>query len=442
MATKRILILDDDPDFTCLLTDIFKQSDYEPVPYSEPLVAFERLKTEHFDLLVTDHRMPGMTGEVLVRELRKTHPGLPVIVVSGFLDNDTIRDLIRDGVGGIFLKPLNVQNLLKRTATLLNEADAAGNRFAPESEEEQQRHKLPFPFESFPAITPRTADFAAQLYAKRSFKGTLTLIAPPGTQTDAILEDFARFEKDRITTLFPQDITEENLREAIGKASAEGRQLTLALRNVDRAPTATQELVTDLGARKGAFEMLPAPRIIFTFTTPVDELFEKGRIEEGLYLLASIAELRVPALADCVEEIPIIATRILSRHCAEQGIRPALRIHKLAQLWLKEHPWPGNYEELAIHILRASESPQAGVITRDAFAHESHEHQWVGSPSGITSLETYLRRLKDDHVQAALILCDGDIPLAAETLGVPQMALTTHPLARLPGEGYPATPTR
>lgn len=441
MATKRILILDDDPDFAGLLTDIFKQSDYEPAPFSEPRAALNALRAEHFDLLVTDHRMPGMSGEMLVRELRKTHPGLPVVVVSGFLDNDTIRDLIRDGVGGIFLKPLNVQNLLKRTATLLNEADAAGNRFTPEAEEEQQHHRLPFRFESFPAITPRTVEFANALHAKRTFKGTLTLIAPPGSNTDAILEDFAHFDTGtpgKLVSLFPQDISAEQLCADIGRAAAEGLQLTLALRNLDRAKPEARELVSALGTHKAPFAGMPAPRLLFTFSAPVDELFEKGRIEEGLYLLASLSEIRVPALAECTDEIPIIATRILSRHCTLTGIKPPLRLHKLAQLWLKEHPWPGNHEELTVHLLRASESAQAGVITREAFAHESNEHQWIGSPAGITSLDTYLRRLRDDYVQSALMLCDGDIALAAETLGIPKASLSTHPLARHPGESAPA----
>lgn len=431
---KRILILDDDPDFTCLLTDIFRQTDYEPVPHSDPREALPLLRSEHFDLLITDHRMPGMTGEMLVRELRKTHPRLPVIVVSGFLDNDTIRDLIRDGVGGIFLKPLNVQNLLKRTAVLLNDADAAGHRFTPESAEEQQHHKLPFSFESFPCLTARTAEFANQLYAKRGFKGTLTLITPPGTRTDSILEDFAGFEPGAFKVFGPQEISEQSLLAALSDAPPDGPPTTLVLQDLDRAAPADRAPVIALGARRAPFDATPNFRLLFTFTHPVDELFEKGRIDEGLYLLSSVTEVRVPQLADCVEEIPVIATRILARYCSQAGIDPPLRLHKLAHQWLKEHPWPGNHEELSIHILRAAETPQSGVITRDAFTRESHEHQWIDSPSGISSLETYLRRLRDDCVQGALILCEGDTTLAGEALGVPPLSLVTHPLARHPGD--------
>lgn len=428
---KRILILDDDPDFTSLLTDIYKQSNYETVPITEPKIALKRLQSEPFDMLVTDHRMPGMTGEVLVRELRKTHPGLPVIVVSGFLDNDTIRDLIRDGVGGIFLKPLNVANLLRRTATLLNDADAAGNRLAS-SDDDTPKHHLPFKFESFPCLSPRTQEFANQLFAKRNFRGTLSIVTPPGTNTPAIINDLAGFETPEPTEyriIAPTKITPEAIVAEIESCRATTSTPTLVFRNLDLAGADRRRFVVDLAQRKPPFNTLPAVRLVFTFTHTVDELFEKDRIEEGVYMLASATEIKAPALAECTEEIPHIAARILARHCDMAGIRPRLRIHKLAEIWLREREWPGNYEELALHIARAAENAQAGFITRESFARESNEHQWIESTTGITSLETYLARLRDDYIRAAFILCEGDVALTARTLGVPGSAIASHPLA-------------
>ncbi len=429
---KRILILDDDTDFTSLLSDIYRQSNYETIPLTEPKEALKRLQSEPFDLLVTDHRMPGMTGEVLVRELRKTHPGLPVVVVSGFLDNDTIRDLIRDGVGGIFLKPLNVANLLKRTATLLNEADAAGNRLAPYSDE-AHGHKMPFKFESFPCVTHRTQEFANQLFAKRTFKGSLSLITPPGTQIAAIIADLVAFEMPEPTEyriVPPAKITPEYILAEIESCHAAGVTPTLVFHNLDLVSAEKRRVIMELGAKKAPFDTLPPSHLLFTFTHPVDELFEKARIEEGLYILASVTEIRVPSLSECPDEIPVIADEILAKHCDMAGIRPRLRMHKLARIWMRERLWPGNHEELSTHIIRACENAQSGLITRESFARECNEHQWVESTNGITSLETYLGRLRDDYVQAAFILCDGDVALTAEALGIPQSMLETHPLAK------------
>lgn len=428
---KRILILDDDPDFTSLMTDIFKQSSYDTVPFLDPKTALAALLSEHFDLLVTDHRMPGMTGEVLVRELRKTQPDLPIVVVSGFLDNDTIRDLIRDGVGGIFLKPLNVVNLLKRTATLLNEADAAGNRLPSENELEQ-RHRLPFDFESFPCLNERTIEFATQLHAKRAFKGMMSLIAPAGTQLEEIFHDMERFDTGahgEFKILGHGEMTEKAILDILS-TDISGKPLTLVFRSPDSAEPSVRKTIVALAAHRAPFHTYPTPRVINTFTRSVDELFEKGRIEEDFYIQASVTEIVIPALGDCEDEIPVLAARILAKHCRETGIRPALRLHKLAHSWLRERPWYGNHEELKRLITRAAESPQAGLVTRESFAHESSEHQWVGSDRGITSLESYLARLHDDYIQAALILCDGDLMLAAEATDVPPESLCTHPLVK------------
>jgi len=125
---RRILILDDDVDFNSLLTDIFSQASYDVTSELNPQKALALVREFQFDLVVTDQRMPGLSGKDFLRELKKAQPKTPVIMVSGFLDNETIRDLIREGVSGVFLKPLNVFSLLKRTAKLLEQAQAQAGR--------------------------------------------------------------------------------------------------------------------------------------------------------------------------------------------------------------------------------------------------------------------------------------------------------------------------
>jgi len=422
---KRILLLDDNPDFTGLLTDIFRQSGHETVPFTDPAAALDVLRTETFDLLVTDHRMPGMTGEVLVRELRKTHPSTPVIVVSGFLDNDTIRDLIRDGVGGIFLKPLNVVNLLRRTAALLNEADAGRK---DTDTDQAETHRLPFPFESFPALAAASADFARKLYAKRQFRGAMTLIAPAGSPLREILEDLRKFDaKD--PSLFRKVNAEaagvDKLLGEIVAAREIGRPLTLVLPGLDRLSAAQRAPVIALCKRQPPFDAHPAPRLMFVFERPVDELFDKGLIDEALYLFASVNEIAVPPLISCREDIPVLAERMLARHAETAGIVPAPKLHKQARPWLLERPWPGNHEELYSRITRAALGAQGGFVTRESFLADADDSLWPGS--GAESFSSYLARLRDDYIRAVLVLCDGDTELAAATIGIPLAKLMAYP---------------
>src|SRR5690554_2503991 len=116
---KKILILDDDDDFNVLLTDVFSQADYDVTSLEDPRKALELIGKKEFDLIVTDHHMPGLSGAEFVRQVKADKPEVPIIMVSGYLDNDTIRGLIREGVVGIFLKPLNIFSLLKKTAEIL-----------------------------------------------------------------------------------------------------------------------------------------------------------------------------------------------------------------------------------------------------------------------------------------------------------------------------------
>ena len=253
------------------------------------------------------------------------------------------------------------------------------------------------------------------------FKGVLTLVTPPGTDLPAIIEDLEKFDPvdttDYVMTS-PADLTADGLLTLLRKDRNGGRNVTLIFRNLDLVSAGERQLVSDLGSRRPPFDAFPSLRLLLTFTRPVDELFEMGRIEEGFYLLASVAEIVAPALARCPEElIPVIATRHLARHCDAFGIRPPLRLHKLARNWLAERPWPGNREELCLCVTRAAEHPQSGLITRESFSRDSDGHQWIGA--GISSLETYLGRLRDDYIRATLMLCEDDAVLAAETLGIP-----------------------
>ena len=107
-----VLILDDDADFNSLLTDIFEQADYVVTSLEDPIEAVDVFVENEYDLVVTDYKMPEMTGAEFMKEVKLLRPEVPVIMVSGFLENDTIRDLISEGVGGVFLKPLNIFSLL------------------------------------------------------------------------------------------------------------------------------------------------------------------------------------------------------------------------------------------------------------------------------------------------------------------------------------------
>ena len=118
-----VLLIDDNAVQAATRQTILKRAGYFVIPVLNPVRALEQFRNNEFpddvDLIITDHLMPGMTGAEFVRELRKTHPNLPVMVISG-LDE---AEAEYEGMNVTFrLKPLLPEVLLQSVDQLIRKA--------------------------------------------------------------------------------------------------------------------------------------------------------------------------------------------------------------------------------------------------------------------------------------------------------------------------------
>jgi CheY-like chemotaxis protein len=112
-AEAAILLIDDNAVQAAVRQTVLRRAGYFVIAVLNPLRALEQFQANDFPaeikLVITDHLMPGMTGSEFVRELRKDHPKLPVLVISGL---DEAEDEYCD-LGVLFrLKPLPPDHLL------------------------------------------------------------------------------------------------------------------------------------------------------------------------------------------------------------------------------------------------------------------------------------------------------------------------------------------
>ena len=108
----RILIVDDDQRMTRTLVDIFSIAGHQPVEANSGPQALELARSQAFDCVLTDVRMPGMDGVELHRQLHQVQPGLPVVLMSAYASDEIIRKGLAEGVVGIFDKPLDISTML------------------------------------------------------------------------------------------------------------------------------------------------------------------------------------------------------------------------------------------------------------------------------------------------------------------------------------------
>jgi CheY-like chemotaxis protein len=104
----KILVVDDDAHLLELLVDTLSAIGYQVIGVPGGMEALERLKTESFDLLVTDIKMPVMDGIALSKKVRRYYPGLPVLFITGVASPEIIG---RASPDGFLAKPFRINHI-------------------------------------------------------------------------------------------------------------------------------------------------------------------------------------------------------------------------------------------------------------------------------------------------------------------------------------------
>ena len=120
-ATLKVLIVDDDRRMVHTLADIVELSGYRSQTAFSAEEALEIVKKEIPDCVLTDVRMPGMSGVELFRELHASFPDLPVVLMTAYAPDEEIASGLDNGALGLLTKPLEITHLLDFLALLARE---------------------------------------------------------------------------------------------------------------------------------------------------------------------------------------------------------------------------------------------------------------------------------------------------------------------------------
>jgi excisionase family DNA binding protein len=117
----RILVADDESSIRELLSKTLALADYEVDVAHDGRAAIERLRSAHYDLLITDLKMPGLDGLGVIREARRYRSDLPIIIITGFSTEASAIEAINLGVAGYLTKPFRIPKVLATAAKALGE---------------------------------------------------------------------------------------------------------------------------------------------------------------------------------------------------------------------------------------------------------------------------------------------------------------------------------
>ncbi len=107
----RVMIIEDDEEMRSLLKDLFEEEGFETDSVSNGVNALEKLSEDHFDLVITDIRMPGLTGLEILPTIRKLNPETPIIVMTAYGSDDVRRRSLERGATIYLEKPIHLSKL-------------------------------------------------------------------------------------------------------------------------------------------------------------------------------------------------------------------------------------------------------------------------------------------------------------------------------------------
>jgi DNA-binding response OmpR family regulator len=129
--SPRILVVDDDSEIRHLSTHLLLQSGYQVDAAEDGAAAWEALHAKNYDLLITDHNMPKVSGVELVKKVRSARMTLPVILASGVLPEAELERHPWLQLASTLSKPFSPDQLLQMVKEVLHSTDSAREPIAP-----------------------------------------------------------------------------------------------------------------------------------------------------------------------------------------------------------------------------------------------------------------------------------------------------------------------
>src|SRR5689334_12013796 len=359
----RILIVDDDPGQRSLLDSFLRTQGFETLVVDSGERALEALRSQPVNMMISDVRMPGMTGLETLRRARQEHAVLPVLLVTAYAD---IRDAVgamRDGALNYLAKPIDLDELLATVRQATGLSKSAPLKFSADKQLPAQvvarsplmqavfhDASLIAPSESRVLITGESGvgkEVLAEVIHAWSARASGPLVkvncaAIPetlleselfghekGSFTGAVAQRIGRFEVANGGTIFLDEIADmsSHLQAKLLRVTQDGL---------------FNRVGSNAGVRTNA-------RILAATNKRLDEEVKAGRFREDLFYRLNVVELNIPPLRERPEDILSLAAAFIAEFTKGKA-----RFSTGVTDCLTRYSWPGNVRELRNAMERAA----------------------------------------------------------------------------------------
>jgi two-component system response regulator PilR (NtrC family) len=439
----RILVVDDERSMRELLAIVLRREGYEVLLADNGRTAIGLLEREPVDILISDIKMPDMSGVEVLRAAKKIDPDILGIMITAFASTDTAVEAMRLGACDYLSKPFDIDLLKMKVREKIE-----SRQLRQENVLLKRTLGLSHQFSNIIGRSNSMLDVFKMIQTVARTNSTILLTGESGTGKGLVAQaiHFHSLRRDKpMVSLncgaMPENLLESELfghmRGSFTGADANKKGLlevaekgTVFLDEISEMSAVMQvKLLRVLQERRfrrvGGLEELTADiRVIAATNQDLSKAVAEGRFREDLFYRINVIPIALPPLRERREDIPLLAAHFLAKY-GEQMEKDITGVSREAMELLLNHDWPGNIRELENALERAVALEATPAILPDSLPATIRGEEPRGSaapvdglPESGFDLEAHVQEIERSYIAEALKKAGGVQVKAADLLGM------------------------
>ncbi len=441
MEPLRIVVVDDEPAQRELIGGFLTKQGHEVFPAASGAEAVAHVKDRQVDLVLSDCRMPGMSGPELLLGIKAVNPEIPLILMTAYGTVETAVQAMKDGAADYLTKPLDLEELLVRLARV-----AEQSRLRSEVRDLQarlvERHRL----EGIIGESGRMQEVLALAKRVAPSDATVLIRGESGTGKELIARAI-HFNSPRASgplvslncAALPEQLLESELfghekgafTGAVAQRKGRFEQAdggSIFLDEIgDLSPALQVKLLRVLQERQfervGGNKTISANvRVMAATHRDLEQAMREGTFRDDLYYRLNVVTIQIPPLRERREDISLLLEHFL-RKFAEKNRRDVTGLTAAARDALLKYDYPGNVRELENIVERAILLCRGRVIDLEDLPATLRPGQRSAGEPLPKDLPGVLADIERQAIESALERSGGVQTQAAAVLGISERVL-------------------